>query len=163
MMRKIAEYPVAIAAAGTTLVNLEPYDLSRCPVIMSYLTITAAGVGVGDTLACRFQESPDGVEWNTRIRHTAQLGNSGASASAPESEEIMLYTRGWPVSTVDTVHEPTGSAGAADIPAGSVRHGVLLGRRPLRQPTYRLSLIAAGAGPSAFTGTWVIWIDSTDC
>lgn len=160
MMRKIAEYPFQIVVAGTTNQNLDPYDLSRCPVLMSHLFVVNAATAAGDTLACRFQETADGTNWNTRIRHTAQPGNSGATLATPEQEEILLYTRGFPVTTVDTVHEPTGSLGATDIPAGSVRHGVLMGRRPLGAPRYRLQLIAAGAGPISFVGFLTLWIDS---
>src|SRR5260221_9901788 len=114
MMRKIAELPFTLSGAATTETNLDPYDLSRCPVIMSQLILTSAAVGVGDTLDVRFQETPDGIQWNTRLRHTRQLGNGGATALAPVSEEIQLFTRGWPVTSVDTVVTPSGSAGGSD-------------------------------------------------
>lgn len=158
MMRKIAELPFSLSASLDQ--NLDPYDLSRCPVLMSQLILTGEAVGAGDTLDVHFQETPDGIQWNSRMRHTLQLGNAGATPAAPRSEEIMLYTRGWPVASPDTVVTPSGSAGATPLPAGSVRHGVLLGRRPLRAPTYRVHFVVAGAGPPAFTGVWTLWVDS---
>lgn len=158
MQRKIFELPFVLTGAQTLITNFEPYDLSRGFENKSELIVTGAAAGVGDSLDVKFQETEDGVQWNTRMRHTAQLGSSGASATQPESEILTILSLG-PFVTADAIREPTGSKGASELTAPGVINGFLTGRRPLRAPTYRVVMIVAG-GTAVFSGTYIFWIDS---
>jgi hypothetical protein len=169
-LRKIAEYPISVAAAGTTNQNLDAYDLSRVRAVVSELIITAAATDATDTLSVKFQETSDGVQFNTRIQHTLQVGNSAASATTPESERITLYTGAQGLDAADEIVEPTGSKSAAALGAPGVRHGPLVGRRRGGTSyyggavaTHRIQLVAVQTNALAFTGILILWIDSPDC
>ena len=159
MQRKIATVPFVLAGAGVTITNLPPFDLSRSFENKSELIVTAAAAAAGDILDVKFQETEDGVQWNTRMRHTPQLGSSGATATSPESEVITILSLG-PLSTADAIREPTGSKGATELTAPGKIDGFLTGRLGAGLPSYRVVMTVTSATAAAFTGVWFLWIDS---
>lgn len=165
-LRRVVRYPISLSGAGTTNLNLDPMSYSRAVSLVGEIIITSAATAAGDTLTVRLQETPDGVQWDTRWCHTAQVGNSGASTTAPESERVVLQCD-VPLQTAERLYEPTGSAGGTDLSAGTVRNGPLLGRRRAAtapggglSASHRLQFVVAQTSAAAFTGTYTIWLES---
>src|SRR6185436_8425197 len=172
-LRSVFEYTFSLSGAGTTNVELDPIDLSRARAIRCYLKITAAATAAGDTLAVRFQETKDGIVWDTRARHTAQVGNSAASATAPETETLVILCRGYPQQSSERVWEESGSGGGTDLSAGTTRNGPMVPRRrsalgTAAQPrggllaSHRVQFVTVQTGTVAYTGTYVIEADTGD-
>lgn len=159
MQRRIVTLPFTLTGAGTTITYLDLYDLSRSFENKSELILTTANTGAGDELDVKFQETSDGVQWNTRMRHTAMLGTLSPSSTAPESEILTILSLG-PLPTTDQIREPTGSAGATELTAPGVIHGYLTGRMPDRTPAYRVVMTVTETTSASFAGTWILWIDS---
>lgn len=172
-LRSVFEYTIDLTGAATTNVELPALDLSRARALRGFLKITSAATAAGDTLDIRFQETHDQVVWDTRWRHTVQVGNSGASGTAPETETIVLLCRGYPEQANERVWEETGSGGSSDLSAGTVRNGPLA-RRVRRgtkiavapygavEPSHRVQFVVTSASAPVFAGSYLIEADTGD-
>lgn len=152
-------FTFAAGASATQTDTLPLVDLSRCSHLRFMFRITVADTDAGDLLDIRFQEVAFGTVpgWDTRLRSPTFLGTLSPSASAPE-DYYMILPCDTPLTGTDMSYEPTGSAGATDIVANSVRSGPLLGKyRPTNglEARHRLKLDTTDAGANS-NATWTV-------
>lgn len=169
-LRNIFDYALATGAGSQTInVNVEQ-DISRAQAITIVLNLTGAATDAGDTLNVRFQETPDdGVTWDTRARFEQFLGTAVVSAAAPERRIAVLHAR-TQLQTTEEYYEPSGSAGATEIAAGTVINGPFyanlhrgsasLTGQQIHGNRYRVNLAVVDANSNGgFSGNIRIWSD----
>lgn len=172
-LRNIFDYAMATGAGSQTInVNVEQ-GIARAQAVQLVLNLTTAATDAGDTLDIRFQETPDdGVTWDTRARFDQFLGTATVSAAAPERRILLIHARTW-VTQGESAYEPSGSAGASEIAAGTVLNGPFyaalakgsasLPGQQIHGNRYRINIRVVDANSNAnFAGTIRIWADTPD-
>jgi len=150
--KNVVRYDLATGAATQTL-NLEiPMDLSHARALTLEVIITEAITDASDTLDIRLQDTYDGVTWNTRIRMLQMIGTLSPSATAPEYQRSVVSADVL-LTTPEENYECTGSVGATDLTAGTVRNGPFAPMRRTsgvngRQPAHRIQVISTEGGAS---------------
>lgn len=109
----------------TITLNLDPHDLSRAKMIRAQLTLTTMDAASDDTLDVFLDETREGTYWNERL-HSHQLDGS----MTPTEIREYVVSADTPLDTTDEAYESTGSAGASDLAAGSVRNGPFAPKLP---------------------------------
>lgn len=110
--------------AGTQNLNypLGKLALDGCDWIRATLELTKADTDAADTMDVFLQErGPVGV-WDDRIHFSQVIGTLSPSASVPETLKAALQQAGT-LSDTEEQNEPSGSAGASHITAGTVVNG----------------------------------------
>lgn len=115
-------------------VEMPAFDWSRRQYLQMVVELEAAGVDAGDILEVYLEERAQDGKWNQRIRSEDFLGTLSPSASAPEVRRYTIV-QDETLSGMEEAQEPTGSAGASSLTAGTVVNGPF-------PPRYR----SAGAG-----------------
>jgi hypothetical protein len=147
--------------AGGSATQTDPFpliDLSRASHLRFLFRLTKADTFLDDTMDIRFQERSDGTaaDWDTRLRTPTYNGTMSPSAAAPTDYYMALPCK-QAMTAAELSYEPTGSAGATEIAANSVRGGPLLGKyRPTNglEARHRMKLDVtddAADGGAAFT------------
>lgn len=146
---KVFEYAFTSAASATATVtqNFPSMDLSHAEALMLEMEITAAAAAASDTIECKLQETSNGTNWNSRARTTTIAGNATVSASAPEYVRATL-NQVVDLASTEEFYEPSGSAGASEITAGTVINGPFPGK--------------VRSAASGWTASWRIVLTKTD-
>lgn len=147
----------AAAGDGTITVNLDPHDLTRCKVIDVLVSLTTADAAADDLFDIFLDETFDGVTWDQRLHSHQFTGDMTASATAPEVRRYRIY--GHTVTdTPDEIYETSGSVGASDLAAATVKHGPFAPKRhgtvsPYNlQTTHRLRFVTSDPDSDARFG-----------
>lgn len=143
--RRIFKYDLTIGPGNVTVTqNLPALDLSYAQALLIQLYLTTTLTDAADSLDFKFQDTRNGVIWNTRARADAVLGNAGASATAPVVHRLNLQNK-VDLASNEEYYIETGSTGGTELTAGSVRNGPFPGIR--RDP-------GAGTGGAGPTASW---------
>jgi hypothetical protein len=133
--------------AQTLNVELNPGDLSWYDALRVELVLTGVGAAeAGDTLDVYFQcRDASNPIWEDRVRFEQLLGTAAVSVAAPEKRSAVLQQFGT-LADAEEYGEPSGSAGAARLAAGTVRNGAFPGRYLVKnQPDTSRGAIDRGA------------------
>jgi hypothetical protein len=126
----IGTYTISIGPGNVTSTTLcDAFDLSQCQSVTGVLELTTCATDLADKLDVRFQETgdPNQIYWDTRGYWSQVSGNQSASALAPYADEFTI-SQGVPLASSSRDARPTGSAGATELTAGTVRDGPFQGR-----------------------------------
>lgn len=115
-------------SAGTTNVEFPQLDLSGRAELHCVLTVSTLDTDAGDTLDVYLQSRTDDGIWNDRVHFTQLLGN----LTGTETLEAVLQQFGT-LSDDEEESEPSGSASASRLTAGTVKNGPF--PRPMRRGT----------------------------
>lgn len=140
----------------TILSTLDPIDLSRAQALSVVASLTTTDTDSVDTCAIILQSTWDNVNWDDRLRLLNFTGDMSASSLAPE-QGVGAVQQFQPLVTTEEVLEPTGSAGAAGLVAGTVRNGPFppnFRDATGRHSAWRLKIVVTDADSDAsFIGT----------
>lgn len=162
---RVAKYTLDTGPGSQTLLVPIDVDLSRGDEILIELELTKAQTDAGDTLDVRLQDCTSlttAEVWNTRARFAQFIGTVTVSAAAPEVRRLALQAYGTLPDT-EEAYEPSGSAGAAEIAAGTVLNGPFPGVRRLsaggRKQSWRLKIDVVDADSDGdFEGRITVWL-----
>lgn len=154
MTRKVFQYAFSLSGAGTTNVELPAMDLSQFDELELEIVFSTLATDTADTLNVYMQSrGPAGI-WDDRIAVAQLLGD----ATDAEVRKYSVQQFGTFADT-EEASEPTGSAGASHMTAGTVKNGPFppLYRDKTNKTTstsWRLQFVVVDAdADSAFTGT----------
>ena len=151
--RKVYEYDFSLSGAGTTNVELPAIDLSQMDELELEIVLATAATDAGDTLNVYLQSrGPAGI-WDDRIAVAQFLG----TATDAEVRKYAVQAFGTFADT-EEASEPTGSAGASHMTAGTVKNGpfppLYRNKGVGTETSWRLVFDVVDAdADSAFTGT----------
>ena len=109
---------------GTQNLNYEwgKLDISSADWLKVKLEIEKADTDAGDTLNAYIQERGPDHLWHDRIAFTQVIGTASPTAADPEVLDASLMQAGT-LSDDEEESEPSGSAGASHLTAGTVKNG----------------------------------------
>lgn len=148
---------------GSQTLNYElgQLNLGNADWMKATVKLTKADTDAGDTCDIYLQDrGPAGI-WNDRIHFTQLLGTLSPTSNAPEVLEATLQQAGT-LSDDEEESEPSGSAGASRLTAGTVRNGPFPGQyyaNGVRGASWRVQVVVVDADNDAdFEGSvFVEW------
>lgn len=156
--RKTDSFSFGPSATSSTVVLHDPLDLSRARSLKLNLTVTAAASAANDTLDVKFQDTIDGITWNTRARFAAVAGNQSV---ATQYVRELVITQDVKLNSGEREYQTSGSQGGTELPAGTVMDGTFY--PPYRDATGRhanwrvVFTVTNNSGTASFTATLTLW------
>ena len=160
--------------SSTSFVSLNPVDLSHARELLVEIKVTTADTDAIDTLDVRLQDCSDitfaqlptgTAGWNDRARAQAFTGDMSPTTAAPEYYRLSVQQL-VDIAATEEAYEPSGSAGASALTAGSVLNGPFPGtlrgalgvKEATRIPNWRIRYQVVDADNDAsFIGTTTVW------